>query len=55
MDITERIINHLVMASSFTSDIGLYHGKDGNRYRPLPLCPFCAKATLVIRQKVKES
>lgn len=29
MDITERIINHLVMASSFTSDIGLYHGKMG--------------------------
>lgn len=29
MDITERLINHLVMVSSFTSDIGLYHGKMG--------------------------
>lgn len=29
MDITERIINHLVMASSFTPNIGLYHGKTG--------------------------
>ena len=29
MDITERIVNHLVMASSLTPDIGLYHGKMG--------------------------
>ena len=29
MDITERIINHLIMASSFTPNIGLYHGKTG--------------------------
>ena len=29
MNITERIVNHLVMASSLTPDIGLYHGKMG--------------------------
>lgn len=29
MNITERIINHLVLASSFSSNIGLYHGKMG--------------------------
>lgn len=29
MDIIERIINHLVITSSFSSNIGLYHGKMG--------------------------
>lgn len=29
MDITERIINHMAIASSFSPNIGLYHGKMG--------------------------
>lgn len=34
----ERIINHLVIASSFTPNIGLYHGKMGIVIFLMPCC-----------------